>query len=160
MTERYPRICVECGKPVIHSARAKTCSEKCRKERLRKLKHALYEQKKGSEHFKAQQAKYIAALKEKRAADSDFDAAYAAAHKKAVQKSVKKRNADPERREQQLQKSRAWKTNASAEQKEKIRQANRNWYARLSPDAKAAYVAEQVERRRRRNAAAGSKIDE
>lgn len=151
--EHHPKICAECGKPIILGARAKTCSEKCRKERLRKQKRALYEKCRETEYFKELKAKNVARHKERRATNPEFDAQAAAAHKKAVQKAVAKRNADPERRADQLKKMRDWKAAASDAQKEKMREANRRWYAELSPEAKAAHIAAQAERRRKRNAA-------
>ncbi|MDL5036868.1 hypothetical protein QRD40_10970 [Comamonas sp. Y6] len=151
--EYHPNICTECGKPIILGARAKTCSEKCRRARLRKQKRLLYEKNRGTDHFKAQQAKAVARRKERRATDPEFDAQAAEAGKKAVIKAVAKRNADPDRRADQLKKMRDWKASASEEQKEKMREANRRWYAELSPEAKAALIAEKSEKRRQRNAA-------
>lgn len=150
--EHHPRICPECGKPIAAGSRAKTCSEACRRERLRKQKRARYELYRGTDEFKAERATYLEKLKERRAADPEFNAQVAAAHKAAVQKAVSKRNADPARRESQLKQMRDWKAGASEEQKEKLRAANRAWYASLSPEAKAAHIAAKAERRRKRKA--------
>lgn len=119
---------------------------------MRKQKRALYEKHRGTEKFKDDRAAYLEALKAKRASDPELDAAAGAAHKAAVQKSVKKRNEDPGRREAQLKQMRDWKASASEEQKEKMRAVTREWYANLSPERKAELIAKKSEQRRRRTA--------
>lgn len=154
-SERHPKLCIECSKPVIHSARAKTCSEQCRKEHQRKVKRALYEQHRETERFKELQAKRVTRRKERRAADPEFDAQAAAAQKKAVQKSVAKRNADPGRMAAHLEKMRAWKAAADDAQKEKFRESSRRWYSGLSDEERAELIRKGSENRRKRGGQKG-----
>ena len=153
MPKKKPqKLCLECGKPVILSPRSKTCSVGCKKAHTKKVKRAFYERVRETEKFKADRAAYLGELKERRAADPELAQKHASAHKSAVRKAVKKRNADPERRSAQLRLMRDWKASASEEQKEKMRAANRGWYANLSPERKAELIAAKSEKRRQRKA--------
>lgn len=126
-----------------HGSPPKTCSEKCRKERASDREKKRYKKVKDTEHWKDVRAAYLTKLKELRAENPEFEAAFKAYARATQKKWIDKlRESDPEKfyiiKKRARDERAEWRKElvGNPQAFEEHKRKCREWYAALSAEEK------------------------